>query len=277
MLTTYFWMLCEGAFLKMFLVKTFIKKDWCIFWLSIVGWVTPVFILIPYILFRHSYENQLCWMDQGQSLLFLAIPVVIVIIINIYFLFSVILILRRKLNFENNFNRNNDVTFKSARAVFILVPIFGLHFLLMPIRPDAGSKLEYVYEVISSITTSTQGLSVSFLLCFLNNFISNHIKKSFQGLKNLLCRCIRKQEDMQNQQLILRSTKSKNSFTRSFSCDVRSKSPLNQSVQTSPSLYGEYKLSVNLSGKPQELEPRRMDKIVVSRCEECCREKETFV
>ena len=264
----------------MFLVKTIIKKEWCIFWLSIVGWVTPGFILIPYILFRHSYENQLCWMDQGQSILILGIPVIIVIFINIYFLCSVILILRRKLNFENNFNRNNDVTFKSARAVLILVPIFGLHFLLMPIRPDAGSRLEYVYEVIASITTSTQGLSVSFLLCFLNNFISNHIRKSFQDLKNLLCRCICKQEDMRNQQLIFGSTRSninKNSFTRTFSCHVLSKSPLNQSVQTSPSLYGGYKRSFNSSGKPQELEPRQMNKLIISRCEECSRERETFV
>ena len=273
MLTTYFWMLCEGAFLKMFIAEIFIKQEWCIFWLSVVGWVIPAFILIPYVLFRHSYENQLCWMDQGQSILFLGIPVIIIIIINIYFLCSVILILRRKLNFENNFNRNNDVTFKSARAVFILVPIFGLHFLLMPIRPDAGSKLEYVYEVIASITTSTQGLSVSFLLCFLNNFISNHIKKSF-------CRCIYKQEYGQNRQLILGSIKSsfiKSGFARTISCKTLPKLPSDRMTQTSPSLYGGFKQSIISIEKPQELEVLKVGKITISRCEECCKEKETFL
>ena len=52
-----------------------------------------------------------------------------------------------ELEFQNNFNRNNNVTLKSAKAVCILVPIFGLHFLLMPMRPEHGSHLEYAYEV----------------------------------------------------------------------------------------------------------------------------------
>ena len=280
MLTTYFWMLCEGAFLRMFLVKTFIKTDWCIFWLSAIGWVTPAFILIPYILFRHAYENQLCWMDQGQSILFLGIPVIIVIFINIYFLCSVILILRRKLNFENNFNKNNDVTFKSARAVFILVPIFGLHFLLMPIRPDAGSKLEYVYEVIASITTSTQGLSVSFLLCFLNNFISNHIKKTLQTAKNRLVRCIYKQEVRPRKSLLtgtLKSSVYQYSYTRTFSNHTLSKPPSNRSTQTSPNLYRRHDNSMNSNEKSQELMFQPVDKIIISRCEECQMERETFV
>ena len=96
---------------------------------------------------RIHYENELCWMDHGQSLIFLALPVISVIFINIFFLTSVILVLRRKFQFQNKFNRNNDVTFKSAKAVIILVPIFGLHFLLMPMRPEAGSIFEYIYEV----------------------------------------------------------------------------------------------------------------------------------
>ena len=182
MLTTYFWMLCEGAYLRMILVKTFIKEELWIFWLAIVGWIIPAVILIPYVFFRHNYENQLCWMDHGQSMIFLAVPVIIVILINIFFLCSVINVLRSKLIFENNFNKNNDITLKSARAVLILVPIFGVHFLLLPMRPETGSNLEYVYEVIASITTSTQGLGVSFLLCFCNNDISSIIKKTFQPM-----------------------------------------------------------------------------------------------
>ena len=121
-------------------------------------------------------------MDNGQSIIFLAVPVIIVIIINIFFLFSVINVLRTKLIFENNFNKKNDINLKSARAVLILVPIFGVQFLLLPMRPDTGSSLEYVYEVIASITTSTQGLAVSFLLCFCNNDISSMVRKTFYSI-----------------------------------------------------------------------------------------------
>ena len=55
---------------------------------------------------------------------------------------------RSKLHFENNFNRNHtDMMMKSAKAVIILVPIFGIHFLLLPIRPAKDSSLVYPYEV----------------------------------------------------------------------------------------------------------------------------------
>ena len=57
---------------------------------------------------------------------------------------------RTKLHFENNFNRNHtdiNMMMKSAKVVFILVPIFGIHFLLLPIRPAKNSSLEYPYEV----------------------------------------------------------------------------------------------------------------------------------
>ena len=73
---------------------------------------------------------------------------------------------------------------KSARAVLILIPIFGVHFLLIPMRPETGSQLEYVYEVVFCISTSTQGLSVSFLLCFCNSDVSSLIKKRFFHILN---------------------------------------------------------------------------------------------
>ncbi len=45
---------------------------------------------------------------------------------------------------------------KAARAALMLVPILGLHFILLPMRPEEGSTLEPVYEVISAVTSSFQ-------------------------------------------------------------------------------------------------------------------------
>ena len=167
--------------MRMILVKTFLREEnlwiWC---LLVLGWILPGTAVIAYVVFRHKYENELCWMDPGQSIVFLAVPAICVILLNIFLLCNVIRVIRTKLIFENKFNRNNsDISMKSARAVLILIPIFGLHFLLIPMRPDTGSQLEYVYEVVSCISTSTQGLSVSFLLCFCNSDVSSIIKKQF--------------------------------------------------------------------------------------------------
>ena len=91
--------------------------------------------------FRMMYENQFCWMDQGNSVYFLAVPSILTILINIFFLVSVVKVirshshflvtksnwhLRSKLHFENNFNRNHtDPMMKSAKAVINHLPLKG--------------------------------------------------------------------------------------------------------------------------------------------------------
>ena len=91
------------------------------------------------------YENQFCWMDQGNSVYFLAVPSILTILINIFFLVSVVKVirshshfvvstknnchLRSKLHFENNFNRNHtDPMMKSAKAVINHLPLTILRF-----------------------------------------------------------------------------------------------------------------------------------------------------
>ncbi|XP_023322296.1 calcitonin gene-related peptide type 1 receptor [Eurytemora carolleeae] len=169
MISTYFWVLCEGTYLYLILAKTFIEEEDWIAVLKLFGWLGPLLPLGLYFGYRMVYENDNCWMDMDKSIWFLAVPSVLCILGNIFFLYKVINILRRKLVFENNFNRNHsNILKKSARAAAILVPIFGLQFLILPMRPVQGSYLEYAYDIISSLSTSTQGLSVSILLCFTN-------------------------------------------------------------------------------------------------------------
>ena len=49
-----------------------------------------------------------------------------------------------------------ESSMKAARAALMLIPILGVHFLLLPMRPDAGTTLEYIYEIASAIASSYQ-------------------------------------------------------------------------------------------------------------------------
>ena len=62
------------------------------------------------------------------------------------------------------------------------MPIFGLHFILLPVRPEKGSSLEYAYDILSSVSTSTQGLAVSILLCFTNHEVISKVKRTFDNI-----------------------------------------------------------------------------------------------
>ena len=49
-----------------------------------------------------------------------------------------------------------ESSMKAARAALMLIPILGIHFVLLPMRPESGSTLEYVYEVVSALSSSYQ-------------------------------------------------------------------------------------------------------------------------
>lgn len=42
------------------------------------------------------------------------------------------------------------------RATLILLPLLGLHYVVMPFRPEAGAPGEIAYQVVSAVFTSFQ-------------------------------------------------------------------------------------------------------------------------
>ena len=180
-LSTYLWMLCEGAYLHLLLVAPFMDENCRVLCLTILGWTAPVFFIIPYMIYRQQNENFHCWMDMGDSNWFIAIPVIIVIILNIIFLYNVIHILRGKLSISTGDSTSHD-NIKQARAILFLIPILGINFMLLPIRPSDDSPLEYFYDILSTISSSFQGVFVSTLLCFTNSQVIGEVKKQLYNL-----------------------------------------------------------------------------------------------
>ena len=58
---------------------------------------------------------------------------------------------------------STESSMKAARAALMLFPILGINFIFLPIRPKQGSTLEYVYTVISAVSSSYQ---VSDAICY---------------------------------------------------------------------------------------------------------------
>ena len=88
----------------------------------------------------------------------------IVILLNIIFLSNVVYVLHSKLNPESS----QQAIMKQARATTFLVPILGVNYLLVPIRPAEGSWLEDAYDFLVVVFSAFQGAFVSLLLCFTN-------------------------------------------------------------------------------------------------------------
>ena len=188
-LTTYFWMLCEGAYLQLLLMDTFHDDKKRVKGLMIVGWFLPVIVIIPYYITSNvSVSGKTCWSEFTHSSLFLSIPVLVIIILNIIFLSSVIRMIRAKIRAEttslmerrNTSHRLNSATMKQAKAALFLIPILGINYLLLPFRPEGDHTPLYfqrLYDILSAITTSFQGFFVALLLCLTNSEVISLIKK----------------------------------------------------------------------------------------------------
>ena len=187
MMATYFWMLCEGIFLRE-LTKSVVIPDLVKTSLIALGWGGPLLVVVPYICFKYTSENNICWMDNGVSNLILAIPTVLILGLNTIIIIIVIrTIKKQKLN--QNISRtgqsdsNSDHVKKYLKPILILTPVLGLQFIILPTRPVPGSYYEYLYEVISCLSTSTQGISMSLLLCFCNKQIMTLLKLKIKRVK----------------------------------------------------------------------------------------------
>ena len=158
--TTYFWMMCEGAYLHMILFNTLENDKKRLQLLMLIGWGLPILAVMPYAGYRQRFQNSDCWMDMGFSSWFVGVPVLIIMILNVAMLVNVIIVLRSKLEEGSNPNRRNSRSFthiKQLKAVCVLVPVLGIHFLLVPIRPDPKSQMEHIYDILLTVSSSFQG------------------------------------------------------------------------------------------------------------------------
>eukprot|EP00095_Tigriopus_kingsejongensis_P006630 maker-scaffold1179_size56971-snap-gene-0.15 protein:Tk06630 transcript:maker-scaffold1179_size56971-snap-gene-0.15-mRNA-1 annotation:"calcitonin-like diuretic hormone receptor 2" len=189
--STYSWVLCEGLYLQLMLTTRGQMNEGKVkLLLFLFGWFSPVFILVPYTLYRQAIpeEDVTCWMEFGSSQWFLSIPVGLILLVNVGILTKVIIVLRNKLKAGGGprrarANSNPAVTIKSVRAVFMLIPILGLQFLVVPIRPDEESPIVRVYDVISAFLASYQGVIISLIFCFLNGEVSKAIARKWTRFK----------------------------------------------------------------------------------------------
>ncbi|CAH0393748.1 unnamed protein product [Bemisia tabaci] len=209
LVATYFWMFCEGVYLYTLLVVTFMTESLVMPILYIIGWGIPAVLVTLYAFFRSSLREETihCWINESLYSWTLSGPVCASMIANLIFLINIVRLLLTKLpaaqiqspqcsvkernaSFRFRMSRRNTVSgapgvpsgrFKKAvRATFILIPLLGLQYIVMPFRPEQGNAWEPTYQIISALVTSCQGLCVALLFCFCNGEVTTAIAKKWR-------------------------------------------------------------------------------------------------
>nr|QHX41514.1 calcitonin gene-related peptide type 1 receptor-like [Octopus vulgaris] len=172
----YYWMFCEGLFMNVVIIQTFTMEHYLLKVCCVLGWVVPVLPASIYAVVRHLYgDNSRCWTGSSPLQWIIQGPVIFSLICSFILSINILRVLISKLRATNT-DRYHQMR-RSIRAILFLIPLLGLHFLIMPLHTAKGSQMEYIYSIFSAILISFQGLFVAILLCFVNEEVISVVRR----------------------------------------------------------------------------------------------------
>ncbi|XP_015604427.1 diuretic hormone receptor isoform X2 [Cephus cinctus] len=192
-LTNFFWMFVEGLYLYLLVVKTFtgdnIKLRLCL----VIGWGLPLLVIAVWAIAKSlagvssQTGNQVglwrhCpWMSPHPYDWFYQAPAIIVLGVNVIFLFMIMWVLITKLRSANNVETQQYR--KASKALLVLIPLLGVTYILVLAGPTEG-HVANVFSYARAILLSSQGLSVALFYCFLNTEVQNTMRHHFSRWSN---------------------------------------------------------------------------------------------
>ncbi|CAG9137400.1 unnamed protein product [Plutella xylostella] len=184
MLATYTWMLCEGLYLHTVLVHAFVAERRLLRALLLLGWALPAPCVALLAGRRAAAGEALCWADDGAPRLEVAVPAVAAVLLNVGFLCNIVRVLCTKLRGGAAAARAppSATALHALRATCLLAPLLGLTYLLTPVRPPRGARYWLLYEYVSALSSSLQGLCVAVLYCFCNGEVLAQLRRRWRAL-----------------------------------------------------------------------------------------------
>ncbi|XP_039753665.1 calcitonin gene-related peptide type 1 receptor [Pararge aegeria] len=184
MLTNYTWMLCEGLYLHTVLVSAFVSERRLVRALLAAGWLLPAPAAAVNAARRAAAAEPLCWADDAAPRLELALLVCGAVLLNLGFLCNIVRVLCTKLRAGGGAGRARPsaTALHALRATCLLAPLLGLQFLLTPCAPPRSHPYWLLYEYVTALSTSLQGLCVAVLYCFCNGEVLAQLRRRWRVL-----------------------------------------------------------------------------------------------
>ncbi|XP_074538021.1 calcitonin gene-related peptide type 1 receptor isoform X1 [Halichoeres trimaculatus] len=180
--SNYFWMLCQGIYLHTLIIVAVFVGEQQLFWYYILGWGFPVVPALFYAVARGLFYNDRCWISSHTSLVYIIHgPITAALLVNLFFLLNIVRVLITKL--RETHCAESTTYMKAVRATLILIPLFGVQYMLFPWRPE-GHISRAIYDFLINIFGHFQGLLVAIIFCFCNSEAQTALKRKWAQWKS---------------------------------------------------------------------------------------------
>ncbi|XP_022085886.1 corticotropin-releasing factor receptor 1-like isoform X2 [Acanthaster planci] len=199
--TNYFWMFVEGLYLHTLVVFALrIDADRINFLVyCVIGWAIPMVligvwaiisaVLDPdvYLIFNsgdNDFFTNSVHTTAVHEYVCLIGPILLVLVINCFFLLNIVRLLMSKLRVQGN--RTSDIKQyrRAARATFVLVILLGVGYVLILVLPlfpgNLPTAVNLIFVYVSTVLAGTQGLSVSVIYVFLNTEVRSVLRRKWR-------------------------------------------------------------------------------------------------
>uniref|UniRef100_A0AAY4BPM9 Glucagon-like peptide 2 receptor n=1 Tax=Denticeps clupeoides TaxID=299321 RepID=A0AAY4BPM9_9TELE len=177
----YFWLLVEAIFLHTLLFTTVLTKRRLLQRYMLIGWGTPIFFVVPWLVAKTLYENEDCWSNSTRLIWWIIRgPITLAVLIIFYIFLKILKLLLSKLKADQV--KFTDYRYSLARATLVLIPLLGIHEVVFALIMDeyVEGRHRYVRNFIHLTLSSFQGFLVAMLYCFANGEVQGELKKRWQ-------------------------------------------------------------------------------------------------
>lgn len=188
--TNFFWMFVEGLYLYILVVKTFSVEMVRIYVYAFIGWGLPALITAvwattkSYLSSSHRDLNMtdgMCvWQMRDLYDCIFIVPVIGVLLTNMFFLAEIMWVLITKLRAANTVESRQYR--KAAKALLVLIPLLGVTYILVIWKPTHKTA-RVIFTYLQSTLLSTQGFTVAVLYCFLNGEVRKTVRHHLERWK----------------------------------------------------------------------------------------------
>ncbi|KAF7272188.1 parathyroid hormone/parathyroid hormone-related peptide receptor-like [Rhynchophorus ferrugineus] len=181
----YAFMLMEGLYLHNLIFLNLFSESHGTTIYCFLGWVTPLFFIVPWILLRLFFEDTLCWTQNEQKLikLLLEIPVRISVMVNFILFTLIVRVLVLKIHFTSTFIQQKKIKYrKLLKSTLILIPLYGIPYtisFILSFYAYDNRILEIFWVFFDQAFASFQGCFAALVYCLFNSEVQSEIKRKY--------------------------------------------------------------------------------------------------
>ncbi|KAJ8415250.1 hypothetical protein AAFF_G00009480 [Aldrovandia affinis] len=178
-MANYSWLLVEGHYLHTLVHISFFSEKKYFRWYIVLGWGLPMIVIVAWGMAKYLHEDEGCWEMRNHDWIWwiLRVPVLLFIVINLLFFLSIIRILVEKLRTPDVHANDVNQYKRLAKSTFLLVSLFGLHYILFAFSPV---KVNQIWNSVELALSSVQGFVVAVLYCFLNGEVQYEFQRKWR-------------------------------------------------------------------------------------------------